>query len=162
MNRLKTLVALIAAASSALIGGCGSKETAAMPSGRCTLGAGFPDAGSDGMIPRGRLGRPLGTYLTIEGYRDSRGMKRSASSMLVDTVNGVKLGEPIGIHVENVKELPESERCILRGYETGRMIGLPMDVARAENLGAHQAEWQFYRYFLVTSVERPTSLKVEE
>lgn len=108
-------------------------------------------------IPKGRLGHPLGTYLTIEGVRAEAG-KVGTRTLLVDTINGKKLDRPIGIWIDNVASLPKGERCIFRGYESGKMIGVPDEVARAENLPPPQAAWQFCRYFIMTSVVQPEGL----
>lgn len=109
-------------------------------------------------IPSGRLGHPLGTYLTIEGVRAEEG-KVGVNTLLVDTVNGKRLGAPICIWVENVDSLPKDTRCIVRGYESGKMIGVPFEVAKKEQLPLPQAGWQFFRYFIVTSIAEPKDLK---
>ena len=109
-------------------------------------------------IPGGKLGHPLGTYLTIEGVRAEEG-KVGVNTLLVDTVNGKKLDAPVGIWVENVDALPKDTRCILRGYESGKMIGLPHEVAEKEKLPLPAAGWQFFRYFIVTSVVEPKDLQ---
>jgi hypothetical protein len=127
-------------------------------------GSDIPASPSGFQIPAGRLGFPLGSYLTIEGARAERG-KVGTSSLLVDTINGVKLAEPVGIWIDNLKSpgLPEKTRCVLRGYESGRMIGLPDEVveAEAEKLLIPQAAWQFLRYFIVTSIVEPQTLEKE-
>jgi hypothetical protein len=109
-------------------------------------------------IRSGLLGHPLGSYLTIEGVRQKAG-KVGVRTLLVDTVNGRRLNTPTSIWIDNVQELPSDQRCVLRGYETGRMIGLPREVAEAEGLPLPQTVFQFWRYFLVTSVVKPASLK---
>lgn len=111
-------------------------------------------------IPNGRLGHPLGTYLTIEGVRAER-PKSGVNTLLVDTVNGKKLDTPIGIWVDNVDSLPKNTRCILRGYESGKMIGVPREVTEKEHTSQPQAVWQFFRYFIVTSVVEPKDLKTK-
>lgn len=113
-------------------------------------------------IPSGRLGHPLGTYLTIEGVRMEKG-KVGTRTLLVDTVNGQKLTEPVGVSIDNVKHpgLPKGTRCVIRGYESGEMIGVPFAVAKAENIPLPQAAWQFRRYFIMTSVIEPKSLARE-
>ncbi len=116
-------------------------------------------------IPPGKLGHPLGTYLTIEGARwDTANVKTAGpNTLLVDTVNGKKLGSPVPVHLENLQDpgLPKGERCVLRGHETGRMIGVPDEVARAEHILRPQAGWQFWRTFVVTSVVSPNSVKIK-
>jgi len=125
----------------------------------CGCTAVQPEGGGSG-IPMGRLGQRLGTYLTIEGVRMEEG-KVGTQTLLVDTVNGRKLSSPVGVWVENVKHpgLPKGTRCIIRGYESGEMIGLPDAVAEAENIPPPQAMWQFRRYFIITSVVEPKSLE---
>ena len=112
-------------------------------------------------MPMGRLGFPLGTYLTIEGRRHERG-KIAKGTLMVDTVNGKSIEVPIAVPIENLRGgvLPPDTRCVMRGYESGRMIGIPGEVARAEGLTVTQAAWQFFRYFVGTSVVQPKSLAV--
>jgi hypothetical protein len=76
----------------------------------------------------------------------------------VDRINGRGTSPAIGVWIENVDALPAGARCVLNGYESGKMIGLPGEVARKENLSDPQACWQFYRYFIVTSVVEPNDL----
>jgi hypothetical protein len=112
---------------------------------------------ADDPIPAGRLGHSLGTYLKIEGVRVLEG-KVGTQTLLVDTVNGKLLDEPLAVWIDNVVALPKEGRCVLRGYESGRMIGLPPEVAKAENLPTPQAAWQFFRYFVMTSSVQPPDL----
>jgi hypothetical protein len=108
----------------------------------------------------GHLGYPLGTYLRIEGVRKKEG--RSAERiLLVDRVNGKKLPKIVEILIDNIKYpgLPEDTRCVIKGYESGRMIGVPDEVAKAENIPVSSAEWQFMKYFVITSIVEPQSLE---
>ncbi len=119
----------------------------------------FPaTAGAQG-VPMGNLGHPLGTYLTIEGVRVEDGNFLIAPSLLVDTVNGRKLDAPVRIAVEDVSVLPAGERFVLRGYESGKMIGIPPEVVEKEHLLQPQAFWQFYHFFVATSAVAPDSVK---
>jgi len=114
-------------------------------------------------IPEGRLGHPLGKYLEIEGVR--AGLERGkvgVNTLLVHRIQDKELSEPIGIWIENVDALPEGTKILLRGYESGKMIGLPHEVAEKENIPLPQAGWQFYRYFLVTSVVTPNDLTIKK
>jgi hypothetical protein len=116
-----------------------------------------------GDVPIGSLGLPVGSYLTIEGLRTD-GVKTGSQTLLVDTVNGAKLAEPVGIWVENMDALPGG-RCVLKGYETLRMIGAPPAYfAAAREAGreatAPQLGWRVDLYFLVTSVVSPGGLKI--
>ena len=106
--------------------------------------------------PVGRLGYRIGTYLTIEGVREEEG-KVGISTLLVDSIKGSKLGKPVAIWLEGV-DLPAGERCVLKGFETGRWIGTPEEVIRATGK-APQAAWQFQFYFCTTSIDQPKTLK---
>ena len=110
--------------------------------------------------PIGRLGYPIGTYLTIEGVRSERG-KVGTQSLLVDKIGDYKVPEPFGLWIENL-ELPEGVRCVLKGYESGQWIGTPDNVLKATGALPQQAAWQFHFHFLATSVEEPKDLKLKE
>ena len=117
-------------------------------------------------MPYGILGRPLGSYLTIEGVRDANPyVKVGVCTLVVDSVNGKKLDKPVGIWVDNVVALPEAKRCKLRGYESGRIIGAPpaaFEAAKEEGKTflPPQAGWQFEHYFIVLSVVQPKDLEI--
>lgn len=120
-----------------------------------------PSAGQ----PPAFLGHPLGAYLAIEGVRAESG-KVGVRTLLVDTVNGKKLDRPVGVWIENVAALPKDRRCILRGYESGKMIGTPpAKIQAAKEAGREiklpQAGWQFFHYFVVISVDEPQDLKIK-
>lgn len=119
------------------------------------LGVSVDGVGDD--IPAGKLGFPLGTYLMIEGETAKTGFKVNPTcTLVVDTVNGKKLDKPTEVVFAELKgSLPQTGRIIVRGYESGKMIGLPSEVARKENLPEPQAGWQFYRYFVITSWVQP-------
>jgi hypothetical protein len=78
-------------------------------------------------MPVGLLGHPLGTVLNVEGVRVENMRKASLPFVLrVETVNGAKLACPMEIDVDNVEPTAAiGQRCTLRGYETGRMVGEP-------------------------------------
>ena len=105
----------------------------------------------------GVLGHPLGTHLKIEGkrYVDANHPGAFPNSMVVDTVNGRSLARPIAIEIANVPFVPTDTRCIVSGYESGKMVGLPVAVAHAEGLEPAQVIWQFYNFFVLTSVQQP-------
>jgi hypothetical protein len=106
-------------------------------------------------VPTGRLGYPVGSYLTITGVR-ADGFKVGVRTLEVDSVNGRTLDWPINIWVDNVDALPASTPCVLEGYESARWIGTPPEV-EAVTGPTSQAEWQLQRYFIVTTVVRPES-----
>lgn len=109
-------------------------------------------------VPMGLLGFQFGTYLTIEGVRYDDG-KTGICTLLVDTVNNKKLDAPMTIWIEDINGLPEKERCIIRGYETGKMIGMP-SIPEYKNSPLPQFGWQFRRFFVATTVVRPESVKL--
>jgi hypothetical protein len=116
-----------------------------------------------GIVPIGSLGEPLGRYLEIEGTR-VEGFKLGVRTLRVDTVNGRKLREPIPIWVDNV-DLPEAERCVLKGYEDCRMIVQPPAVEEAAResgkvIGQPQAGWQMQMFFVATSAVSPDGLRI--
>ncbi len=142
---------LVAVAIACLLGGCAS--TTRQPQQE-------PATQSDATLPPGRLGYPLGKYLTIEGIRLERG-KVGTSTLLVDKINGQAVSSPFGVRIHNIDALPKGVRCVLNGYESGRMIGVPREVLKKENLSTPQALWQFSRYFIATSVVEPKDLKIK-
>jgi hypothetical protein len=110
--------------------------------------------------PIGRLGYQIGSYLTIEGVRIEKGHgKVGVRTLLVDTIGEYKLDKPISIWIENC-DLPSGERCILKGYEAGKWIGIPDEVGKAEGK-ISQFIFQFSFYFTVTSVVQPQTLKTK-
>lgn len=113
-------------------------------------------------IPSGKLGFPLGTYLTVEGTAAKPGFKvNSTCTLIVETVNGKHLDQPIAIVVEDTgMPLPQEGRIVIRGYESGKMIGTaPAEIDAAKEAGKEitipQAAWQFYRFFILTSWVEP-------
>ena len=114
------------------------------------------------MIPGGRLGFPLGTYLTVTGTRPE-GPKFKTNpwtSLLVTEANGKKIDPPIMIEVENLgaSYFPSNTTVIIRGYETGKMVGVPFEVAQKENIPVPQVGWHFRRTFVFTSSVTPPKL----
>ena len=108
----------------------------------------------------GRLGSPLETYLAIEGVRSERG-KGGARTLLVDKLGDQQLDPPVGLWIENIA-LPEGVRRVLKGYESGRWIGIPDKVLEATGEPAPQTPSQFFIHFLATSVEQPATLKIKQ
>jgi len=107
-------------------------------------------------LPAGRLGPHIGTYLQIEGVRGAEPVM-AGESLLVDRVGERPLSPPTAIWLDNLS-LPPGVRCVLRGYETGRWIGVPPEVEASGDVPPQQALWQFWRSFIVTSVQEPPSL----
>lgn len=126
----------------------------------------LPNGWSVDRVPVGRLGERIGTYMTIEGKRyDGPTLKVAKSRFfVVDAVNGKRLPKPRAIHTKNLV-LPENERCVLKGYESGIMIGQPPAFeAAAKELGINppagpQAGWQWSSHFVVLIAQSPKGLK---
>jgi hypothetical protein len=126
------------------------------------ISAGVAQAQSD--VPPGKLGFPLGTYLTVEGEAAKAGFKVNPTcTLIVDTVNGKRLDQPAPIVVENLNidnPLPQHGRVVIKGYESGSMIGTPPGAIKAareagKDIARPQAAWQFYRFFVLTSWVHP-------
>lgn len=110
--------------------------------------------------PMGRLAHPIGSYLTIEGYRSDKG--KNPNCYVIDKVNGAKLGRPVPVWIENLK-LPRPEpstRCVINGYETFRWWGQPEEVQLAEGWEEAQMTFQPGFFFRATSVKTPGELQV--
>ena len=117
---------------------------------------------ADPDIPDGRLGFPLGTYLTISGRTPDGGRMKvnTTTTLMVEQVNGQAGEKPVSIVVENLGRFyfPSNTTITIRGYETGRMIGVPNEVATKESIPIPQAVWQFHRTFVFTSSVDPLTL----
>ncbi len=126
--------------------------------------------------PGGILSDELGVYRTIEGLR-SEGGKVETGTLLVDTVDGKKLDKPIPLVVRGavvvehnlqpaVLSFPARQRCILKGFESGEMIGVPPAVsAAAEEQGWKEVpmspvQWQWRPYFVALVVVEPKGLEL--
>lgn len=120
------------------------------------------------VLKQGSFGLPLGKYLTIGGTITDRKPPR----LLVDTVNERKLGSPVPMWIGRsrpstrgeglISALPKGQRCVVRGFESGAMIGVPTEVEKAEEgVVVSASGWYFSNYFVVTSVVEPKGLKLE-
>ncbi len=135
------------------VGVLGCKENIQPPEGS----ASFTNIGK---TPMGRLGHPIGSYLTIEGYRNDKG--KNPNDYVIDKVNGAKLDRPVIVWVENLSPPhPEpSVRCMINGYETLRWWGQPEEVREAEGWEEAQHSFQPVFFFRATSVKTPANLQV--
>lgn len=128
--------------------------------------------------PGGLLSDELGAYRTIEGSR-LEGGKVETGTLLVDTVDGKKLDNPITLVIRGAVvvnhnlqvaglSLPAKQRCILKGFESGEMIGIPPAVsAAAEEQGwkevpISQAVWRWRPYFIALVVIEPKDLELRK
>jgi hypothetical protein len=121
-------------------------------------------------VPGGLLSDLIGTYQTIEGLRYEGNSKVESNTLTVDTLNGKKLDKPIQILIHNV-QLPAKQRCVLKGYELGQMIGRPpaeYDAAPErgqdpdELARRDQTVWRWRPYFVVLIAAKPEGLEVKQ
>lgn len=128
--------------------------------------------------PGGILGEQLGVYRTIEGSL-SEGIKVETGTLLVDTVDGKKLDKPIPLVIRSavivnhnlqpaMLSLPPKQRCILKGFESGEMIGVPPAVSIAakeqgwKDLPMSPVHWQWRPHFVALVVVEPKGLEIRE
>ena len=83
------------------------------------------------------------------------------------TLNSNKLATPVSVGIENIDALPEGTRCVIKGYETLKMIGTPpaeIEAAKEEgrNISIPQAGWQIRLYFMATSVVGPSGVNIRK
>lgn len=120
----------------------------------------------NGDVPVGSLGFPVGSYLTVEGVEAERMLL--GCPLRVDTVNGVKLAEPVILSIQNIDALPKDGRVVLKGYESLQMIGAsPAALAAAKEAGREatpqpQAGWQVHLTFFATSVVSSAEVKIKQ
>ena len=90
----------------------------------------------------------------------------SINTLLVDTVNGQPLPHPVRIGIDNI-DLPGAQRCVIKGYETVRMVSNPPAYEdwlkeTGKEARAVQAVWHAQFYFEALSVVSPASLAIRE
>jgi len=128
--------------------------------------------------PTGVLGDELGVYRTIEGFL-SEGIKVETGTLIVDTVDGKKLDQPVPMVIRGavivnhnlqpaILRLPPKQRCILKGYESGEMIGVPPAVSIAakeqgwNDVPMSPKHWQWRSYFVALVVVEPNGLEIRD
>lgn len=117
--------------------------------------------------PGGLLKDSLGLFTTIEGTMYDGGGKVESNTLVVDTVDGNKLGRAVMVLVTNV-QLPARTRCILKGYELGEMIGSPPALRlAAKEQGEPYVErsatvWRWRPYFVVLIAAEPKNLRISK
>jgi|GEM_PF-2246221 len=126
--------------------------------------------------PSGYFG-DLGNYMTIEGVLAAEG-KVETGTLLVDTVNGRKLDQPIPVVVRAHAfdrttfllptdfVIPPKQRCVLKGFESGAMIGVPAAVERAAkelrraDVPMSPTNWRWRPYFVALIVVEPKGIEL--
>ena len=103
----------------------------------------------------GDFGSPIGTFMTIEGVADKQWMG-SGWPVVIDTVNGTKLAQPLTVGVDGTPSLTPGQRYTLRGYESCGMWGKaedPKNDAGGDARLMAQQPLQFRHWFQVTKVK---------
>ena len=128
--------------------------------------------------PTGVLGDELGVYRTIEGFL-SEGIKVETGTLIVDTVDGKKLDQPVSMVIRGamivnhnlqpaILSLPPKQRCVLKGFESGEMIGVPPAVSMAakeqgwSDVPMSPKHWQWRSYFVALVVVEPKGLEIRD
>lgn len=101
----------------------------------------------------GRLGKPLGTLITIEGVQAEFAM--DANPLAVSAMDGQPLKDKINIEIRGRGkakdvELKKGVTYRFEGYESGEFAGPPGWL----NPGA-QGPFQFHSFFVVTKIIEP-------
>jgi hypothetical protein len=93
----------------------------------------------------GDLGKPMGTYMNIEGiYRE--GMPYW---MEVDTLDGKKLEKTMHVTIKEWDIKLKDKRVVVRGYEACGIEGMPMDPEK-RNQEIGQQAFGLHNWFVVT------------
>ncbi len=121
--------------------------------------------------PGGLLRDQLGEYLTIEGVL-AEGGKIETGTLMVDTVDGKKLDKPVPVLIHNLNAPINrlrglaKQRFVLKGYESGEMIGVaPAVWAAAKEQGwtdvnPSPVDWQWRPYFVALVAVEPEGLEL--
>jgi hypothetical protein len=88
----------------------------------------------------GSLGKPLGTYIRIEGVVPDKEIMMS-NPIEVRKVNGVELSSPVLIEMHCEGKLEKGKHYVFRGYESGGMVSSPDD---PENRSAGQPQQPYH------------------
>lgn len=115
----------------------------------------------NGKVPIGSLGKPLGTYVTIEGKRYPHRVEGSQWVLVVSKVDGKKLAKPVNLWIDNIGRMSAKGQIVLKGYENARMVGVPPAYATASREDHEKppawtlrpnVKWQMELYFTVLKV----------
>ena len=98
----------------------------------------------------GRLGKPLGTRVVVEGVLAERTML--VNPLEVTAIDGQTLKQPVSIQIRGKVQIQRGTRYRLEGYESGEFAGPPSWLAPEA-----QQPFQFYSVFVVTKVIEPSS-----
>lgn len=97
----------------------------------------------------GRLGKPLGTRITITGVL--AGQVMLSNPLALSEIDGKTLKQPISIEIRGKPQIQKDTLYRLEGYEAGEFSGAP------SWLGPDvQQPFQFRSFFVVTKVIETT------
>ena len=113
-----------------------------------------------GYVLQGVLGKPIGTYMRIEGVRQQEDMTSGVQTIEVKKVDGQILEHPVSIWVCNL-DLKGQTPYTLRGFESIEMIGSPPDPEHPDKT-MPQAGFQIRSIFVATEIIAPQGEKLRE
>ena len=97
--------------------------------------------------PIGSLGFPFGTLMTIEGTVPERSVKGPQRYVEISRIDGTPLAKAKLIRFDSAVFEP-GEHVSLYGYETGRMIGIPIGAPRP-SFESNSGHWHLDCTFVV-------------
>lgn len=116
---------------------------------------GCTDIQSNKIVLMGKLGPKLGTYMTLDVAMDDK--PTMETQYVVNKVDGNKLEKPILVKINSKQPMSSGTRYILRGYETGAMVSVPVDPAiKSDKESGQQQFYHFACWFQVTQVKSAT------
>ena len=101
---------------------------------------------------KGRLGKPLGSRLVIEGGLAERVMM--GNPLLVSVVDGEALKQPVAIEIQAKVQFEKGKQYRFEGYESGAFGSSPDWTVGGR---VPQQLFQFDSFFVVTKVLEPKS-----
>ena len=121
----------------------------------CVLGG--PTVSVNDLQPsnvKGRLGKPLGTRATIEGYYTPAML---SNPLKVTRIDGVAATNNIVISIRSRIPLKEGVPYRFEGYESGKFESAPGRLSPGV-----QQPFQFYSFFVVTHTQPPAQAPLKE
>lgn len=111
----------------------------------------------------GHFGIPIGQYIIIEGKRSKTdNLATTSNTLSVEKLNGKTLKIPADIKLDDIDSLNEGVVYVLKGYETGGMIGIPPpnEIARRQG-GQMEFGLRFQVSFKIVESVTPGNLKLK-
>ena len=122
----------------------------------------YDELGDSGRVSIiGRLGLPIGRYVTIEGKWAGPGPMINRRMLAVQSVDGKPLRKPAVIEIERPGRFPQmgdlraGARYVFSGYEDGGMVGVPEEVLEKTGGPGPMEGWHFDVHFVVLKFAQP-------